>query len=81
MSQDRFKDSHFPKCIVLQAVYLYLLYSLSYRDIEKLMNERGINIDHSIDKTGSNKAAIEAFNVEKKLSLIIIFATEPKFCA
>ncbi len=47
MSQDRLKGCHFPKCIVLQAVYWYLRYSLSYRDVEELMNERGIYIDHS----------------------------------
>jgi len=47
MSQDRLKSSHYLKCIVLQAIYWYLRYSLSYRDIEELMNERGVNIDHS----------------------------------
>ncbi len=47
MSQDRLKGCHFPKWIVLQAVYWYLRYSLSYRDVEELMNERGVNIDHS----------------------------------
>ena len=44
MSQDRFKGCHFPKCIVLQAVYWYLRYSLSYRDIEDLLAERGITV-------------------------------------
>ena len=47
MSQDRLKGCHFPKCVVLQAVYLYLRYSLSYRDVEELMDERGVHIDHS----------------------------------
>ncbi len=47
MTQDRFKGSNFPKCIVLQAIYWYLRYALSYRDIEELMIERGVNIDHS----------------------------------
>lgn len=47
MSQDRLKGCHFPKCVVLQAVYWYLRYSLSYRDVEELMNERGVHIDHS----------------------------------
>lgn len=37
MSQDRLKGSHFSKCIILQAVYWYLRYSLSYRDIEELL--------------------------------------------
>jgi putative transposase len=47
MTQDRFKGSRFPKCIVLHAIYWYLRYALSYRDIEELMSERGVNIDHS----------------------------------
>ena len=47
MSQERLKGCHFPKSIVLQAVYWYLRYSLSYRDIEELMNERSVNVDHS----------------------------------
>jgi VCBS repeat-containing protein len=47
MTEKRFKGSHFPKCIVLQAIYWYLRYALSYRDIEELMLERGVHIDHS----------------------------------
>ncbi len=45
--KERFHGEHFPKCIVLQAVYWYLRYSLSYRDIEELMKERGVELDHS----------------------------------
>lgn len=47
MSQDRLKGTHFPKCIILQAIFWYLRYALSYRDIEELMNERGVNVNHS----------------------------------
>ncbi len=47
-SEERFHDGHFPKCIVLQAVFWYLRYSLSYRDIEELMKERGVEVDHAI---------------------------------
>ena len=47
MSQLTFKGSHFPKCIILQAIFWYLRYSLSYRDIEELMEERGVEVDHS----------------------------------
>ena len=42
-----FKGRHFLKDIILMAVRWYIAYSLSYRDIEELMSERGINIDHS----------------------------------
>ena len=42
-----FKCRHFQKQIILKAVRWYVAYSLSYRDIEELMQERGINVDHS----------------------------------
>ena len=42
-----FKWRHFQKEIILLVVRWYLSYSLSYRDIEEMMLERGINVDHS----------------------------------
>lgn len=42
-----FKLRHFQKEIILLVVRWYLSYSLSYRDIEEMMLERGINVDHS----------------------------------
>ncbi len=47
MTEKRFKGSHFPKSIVLQAIYWYLRYALIYLYIEELMIERGAGIDHS----------------------------------
>ena len=44
MSQDRLKGGHFLKCIILQAIYWYLRYALSYRDVEELMTERDLNV-------------------------------------
>jgi len=38
---------HFPKPIILTAIRWYLAYSLSYRDVEELLAERGIVVDHS----------------------------------
>jgi transposase-like protein len=42
-----FTGRHFPKDIILMSVRWYLSYSLSYRDIEELMQERMINVDHA----------------------------------
>jgi putative transposase len=42
-----FKWRHFQKDIILLVVRWYLSYSLSYRDIEEMMLERGIHVDHS----------------------------------
>ncbi|CAM4436646.1 MAG: IS6 family transposase ISPko6 [Legionellaceae bacterium] len=42
-----FKWRHFQKDIILTLVRWYLAYPLSYRDIEEMMRERGICVDHS----------------------------------
>lgn len=41
-----FAGFRFPPEIVLQAVRWYLRYGLSYRDVEELLGERGIEVDH-----------------------------------
>lgn len=42
-----FKGAHFPKDVILFAVFFYLRYGVSYRDLEEIMAERGITIDHA----------------------------------
>jgi putative transposase len=42
-----FKGCHFPKTLILTAVRWYLRFKLSYRDIEELMAERGVRVDHA----------------------------------
>ena len=42
-----FKGRHFMKSIILMAIRWYLAYALSQRDIEELMAERGVDVDHS----------------------------------
>lgn len=42
-----FKGRHFEKDMILQSIRWYLAYALSYRDIEELMAERGLTVDHS----------------------------------
>jgi putative transposase len=42
-----FKGSHFPKEVILMSIRWYTAYSLSYRDVEELLEERGIALDHA----------------------------------
>ncbi len=42
-----FKGSHFPKPVIIFAVYFYVRYSVSYRDLEEIMAERGVVVDHA----------------------------------
>ena len=45
--QGRLQGPHFEAALILQAVSWYLRYPLSYRDIEELFLERGLEVDHS----------------------------------
>ena len=42
-----FKGRHFGGEIVLWAVRWYCRYPISYRDLETMMTERGVAVDHS----------------------------------
>ena len=42
-----FKGVHFPKDVILHAVFFYLRYGVSYRDLEEIMAERGVTVDHA----------------------------------
>ena len=42
-----FKGSHYPKDVILYAVFFYVRYAVSYRDLEEIMAERGIQVDHA----------------------------------
>ena len=41
-----FAGLRFPPDVILLAVRWYLRYGLSYRDLEELLAERGIDVDH-----------------------------------
>ena len=41
-----FAGFRFPPEVILVAVRWYLRYGLSYRDVEELLTERGITVDH-----------------------------------
>lgn len=43
----KFKGCQFPKDIILTCVRWYLRYKLSYRDLEEMMAERGVQVDHA----------------------------------
>jgi putative transposase len=42
-----FSGAHYPKEAILYAVFFYVRYGVSYRDLEEIMDERGVQADHS----------------------------------
>ena len=42
-----FKGAQFPKDVILHAVYFNLRYGVSYRDLEEILAERGVDVNHA----------------------------------
>ena len=42
-----FKSSHFERDVILWGVRWYVAYPVSYRQLEEMMDERGVEVDHS----------------------------------
>ncbi|CAI6207830.1 Transposase [Escherichia coli] len=42
-----FKGRHFQHDIILWAVRWYCKYGISYRELQEMLAERGVNVDHS----------------------------------
>jgi transposase-like protein len=46
MPQSTFAGFRFPPDVIVLAVRWYLRFGLSYRDVEELLAERGVEVDH-----------------------------------
>ena len=42
-----FKGAQYPKSVILYAVYFYVRFPVWYRDLEEIMVERGVDLDHA----------------------------------
>jgi putative transposase len=42
-----FLGTQFPKAVILRAVFFYVRYAVSCRDLEEIMAERGVTVDHA----------------------------------
>lgn len=54
-----FKGSHFEKEIIMWGVRWYVAYPLSYRQLEEMMQERGVAVDHATLNRWVIKYALE----------------------
>jgi putative transposase len=42
-----FKGSYFERDVILWGIRRYVAYPISYRHLEEMMEERGVEVDHS----------------------------------
>lgn len=64
-----FTGFRFPPEVIMLTVPWYLRYNLSYRDLEELLAERGIQVDHVTLYGG--------FNVSHRFTPLLIDAARP----
>ncbi len=42
-----FKGAHFPKSVILYTVFFYVRYPVSYRNLQEILVERGVSVNHA----------------------------------
>ena len=52
MSPLRYRRHPFPPEIIQQAIWLYLRFTLSYRDVEELLADRGLDLSYETVRRG-----------------------------
>ena len=74
-----FKGCHYPKSVVLYAVAFYLRYPVSYRDLEEIMAERGVDIDHATLNRGicQTSCPLISCGVSDFRGAVFVFGVEP----
>ncbi len=65
-----FKGRHFQRDIILWAVRWYCKYGISYRELQEMLAERGVNVDHSTIYRWVQRALLQIVGGDK---LIIPF--------
>jgi transposase-like protein len=61
-----FKGSHFERDVILWGVRWYVAYPISYRQLEEMMEERGVEVDHStLNRWVVNKGYLSMTNDPK----------------
>ena len=63
MAQLSYRRHRFPAEIIQHAIWLYLRFSLSYRDVEEVLAERGLDLSYEtvrrwVLKRGSRRSAL-----------------------
>ena len=53
MAEISYRRHRFPPVVIQHAVWLYLRFTLSYRDVEELLAERGLDISYETVRLGA----------------------------
>jgi transposase-like protein len=70
MSFVSYRRHRFPPVVIQHAVWLYLRFTLSYRDVEELLAERGLDISYETVRTGGTVKLDGAKAINRPRSLL-----------
>ena len=63
MQQLSYRRHRFPPLIIQHATWLYLRFTLSYRDVEELLAERGIDVSNETISASSPPMSVSCTRV------------------
>ena len=66
MTTISYSGYRFPAEIIQHAVWIYLRFTLSYRDVEELLAERGIVVSHETVRRWVRRASSQAITTEQR---------------
>ena len=72
-----FKWRHFQAEIILLNVRWYCRYALSYRDLQEMMQERGVEVDHSTINRWVLKGCVAKTSVSLEMIVFILTVARP----
>src|SRR5258706_11782517 len=68
MGQLSYCRHRFPPAVIQHAIWLYLRFTLSYRDVEDLLAERGLEVSYETVRRWAAKALLDDLSYSKKMS-------------
>ncbi|SMM76611.1 transposase [Enterococcus faecium] len=63
---NHFKGKQFQQDVIIVAVGYYLRYNLSYREVQEILYDRGINVSHATISLGARIWQTTLSNLEKE---------------
>ena len=64
MNPISYRRHRFPPVVIQHAVWLYLRFTLSYRDVEELLAERGLDLSYESARSGCSRSTLRIFRSE-----------------
>jgi putative transposase len=76
MTMNHFKGKQFQQDVIIVAVGYYLRYNLSYREVQEILYDRGINVSHTTIYRWVQEYGKLLYQIWKKKNLKILLFME-----